>query len=313
MIILTDKKFSAEYKNYIESVELPVGYQAEILSNLKKNTEEPQKYKFYNNRKLVASLVAAVLVVCIGLSVFLSFSFLKAQDVTLNFRVMSATNLKCISGAKIAFISPSGEKIKDKNGEDITAFTDENGTATVTLPANEDYTVEVTADGFITLEESAEDGNFYISPVMDEDTYRAVLTWDKECDLDAHLSVTAHDNTEKINYYKSDIKDENGEVIASLDVDNETGDGPETITFNAEDNSLWRFSVCSYSALKENSKLSLFEAKPKVTLYQGNKLVSTYSLDKETTDNVWRVFEIKNGEIKLSNYTYSVNAVTEIE
>ena len=251
--------------------------------------------------------------VCIGLSVFLSFSFLNAQDVTLNFKVMSATNLKCISGAKIAFISPSGERIKDKNGEDITAFTDENGTATVTLPRDEDYTVEVTADGFITLEESAEDGNYYISPVMDNDTYRAVLTWDKECDLDAHLSVTAHDNTEKINYYKSDIKDESGDVLAALDVDNETGDGPETITFNADDYSLWRFSVCSYSALKEDSELSLFEAKPKVTLYQGNKLVSTYTLDIETADNVWRVFEIKNGEMKLSNYTYSVNAVTEIE
>ena len=310
---MTDKKFSTEYKKYIESAELPVDYQAEILSNLKKKTEEPQKYKFYNNSKLVASLVAAVLVVCIGLSIFLSFNFLKNQDATLNFRVMSATNLKGISGAKIVFISPSGERIKDKNGVDFTAFTDENGTATVTLPTDEDYMVEVTADGFITLEESAEGGNYYISPIMNDDTYRAVLTWDKECDLDAHLSVTAHDNTEKINYYKSDIKDENGDVLASLDVDNETGDGPETITFNADKNSLWRFSVCSYSALKENSKLSLFEAKPKITLYQGNKLVGTYTLDIETADNVWCVFEIKNGEIKLSNYTCLVNAVTEIE
>ena len=310
---MTDKKFSNEYKKYIESAELPIDYQAEILSNLKKKTEEPQNNKFYKNHKFVAPLVAAVLVVCVGLSVCFSLNFLKTQEVTLNFKVMSATNLRCITGAKIVFISPSGEKIKDKNGEDITAFTDENGTATVTLPRDEDYTVEVTADGFITLEESAEGGNYYISPVMNDDTYRAVLTWDKECDLDAHLSVTAHDNTEKINYYKSDIKDENGEVIASLDVDNETGDGPETITFNADDNSLWRFSVCSYSALKENSKLSLFESKPKVTLYQGNKLVCTYTLDKETADNVWRVLEIENGEIKLSNYTYSVNAVTEIE
>jgi len=310
---LTDKKFSVEYKKYIESAELPVDYQAEILSNLKEKAEESPKYKFYNNRKFIAPLVSAVLVVCIGLSVFLSFNFLKNQDVTLSFRVMSATNLRCISGAKIAFISPSGERIKDKNGEDITAFTDKNGTATVTLPTDEDYTVEVTADGFITLEESAGDGNYYISPVMDNDTYRAVLTWNKEYDLDAHLSVTAYNNTEKINYYKSDIIGDRGEVIASLDVDNETGDGPETITFNADKNSLWRFSVCSYSALKENSKLSLFEAKPKVTLYQGNKLVGTYTLDKETADNVWRVFEIENGEIKLSNYTYSVNAVTEIE
>ncbi|MDO4420273.1 MAG: hypothetical protein Q4B92_07930 [Ruminococcus sp.] len=70
---MTDKKFSAEYKKYIESAELPSSYQAEILSNLKKKTEEPPQYKFYNNRKLVAPLVAAVLVVCIGLSVFLSF------------------------------------------------------------------------------------------------------------------------------------------------------------------------------------------------------------------------------------------------
>lgn len=310
---MTDKKFGTEYKKYIESAELPSSYQAEILSNLKEETEESPKYKFYNNRKLVTSLVAAALVICIGLSIFLSFNFFKTQDVTLSFKVMSATNLKHISGAKIVFISPSGEKIKDKNGEDITAFTDENGTATVTLPRDEDYTVEVTADGFITLEESAEDGNYYISPIMNDDTYRAVLTWEKECDLDAHLSVTVHDSTEKINYYKSDVMDANGEVIAALDVDNETGDGPETITFNADKNSLWRFSVGSYSALKENSKLNLFDAKPKVTLYQGQKVVGTYTLDKDTTDNVWCVLEIENGKIMLSDYTYSVNAVTEIE
>ncbi len=310
---MTDKKFGVEYKKYIESAELPVNYQAEILSDLKKKTEDIPQHSFYKNRKFVPSLIAAVLVVCIGLSIFLSFNFLKSQDVTLSFRVMSATNLKCISGAKIAFISPSGERIKDKNGETITAFTDENGTAIVTLPTDEDYTVEVTADGFITLEESAKNGNYYISPVMDDKTYRAVLTWEKECDLDAHLSATVGENTEKINYYKSDIVDENGAVLAALDLDNEFGDGPETITFNADKNSWCRFSVGSYSALKENSKLNLFDAKPKVTLYQGQKVVGTYTLDKDTTDNVWCVFEIENGEIKLSNYTYSVDAVTEIE
>ena len=85
---MTDKKFSTEYKKYIESAELPVDYQAEILSNLKEKTEEPQKYEFYKSRKFIASLVAAVLVVCIGLSIFLSFNFFKNQDVTLNFKVM---------------------------------------------------------------------------------------------------------------------------------------------------------------------------------------------------------------------------------
>lgn len=306
---MTDKKFSAEYKRYVESAELPQNYQAEILSNLKLKAEEPPK----SNRRLVASLVAAVLVVAVGLSLCFSVSFFNSQDVTLNFSVMSATNLKRISGAKIVFITPSGEKLKDKNGEIITAFTDENGTAIVTLPSDEDYTAQVTADGFIALEESAESGNYYISPVMDENTYRAVLTWGKACDLDAHLSVTAGGNTEKINYYKSDIIDANGTVLAALDVDNETGDGPETITFNANDNSLCRFSVGSYSALKENSKLSLFEAEPKVSLYKGDELLATYTLDENTTDNVWCVFEIVNGEIQPCNYTYSVNAVTDIE
>lgn len=310
---MTDKKFSVEYKKYIESAELPLSYQAEILSNLKEKAEKSPQYKFYKNRKFAASLVAAVLVIAVGLSVCLSFGFFQAQEITVSFNVMSATNLRCISGAKIVFISPSGERLKDKNGETITAFTDENGFVAVTLPSKEDYTVEVTADGFITLEDSAASGNYYISPVMDEETYRAVLTWEKECDLDAHLSVTNGAIAEKINYYKSDIKDENGAVLAALDVDNETGDGPETVTFNADENSLCRFSVGSYSALKEKHSFNLFEAKPKVTLYQGQRVLGTYTLEEYTKDNVWCVFEIENGEIKLCNYTYSVDAVTDIE
>ena len=309
---MTDKKFATEYKKHIESVALPSGYQAEILSNLRTESEAYKSRNSGSGYKAILSL-AAVFVLVLGLAVFLFFMRSGTNDVNYTFRVLSATNLKSVTGAKVLFRASTGEVLKDENGKELVSYTDEEGYGEVTLPSGEDYTAEVEAEGYITLEDTAENGNYYISPVMNENTYRAVLTWGKECDLDANLSVIQGDTKGRVNCYESDISGENGVVLAALDVDNEVGDGPETLTFNENENTLYRFSVLSYSALKESKSPDFSKIEAKVTLYKGDELLGTYTCGGENSGNVWCVFELEDGKLRVCDYVYSVNAATEVE
>lgn len=312
---MSDTRFKREYKHSLESVKLPDNYKEEILYALESqsNTGFTQKKKPNNNLYVVsASLIAALLIIALGLAALLSPSLILFEK-SISIRVRSATNLSEISGAKVVFVDSVGNILTDKIGNPITAFTDETGVALATIPYTENCNAQIEAEGFVPLISAAHDGNYYLSPVTDENTYRAVLTWNKECDLDAILTITDEQGTEKIHYFKSDIKDANGNTIAALDVDNETGDGPETITFNASKNQLIRFSVGSYSSLKHEDGLILSDSEAEVKLYRGDTLLETYRIEnKDSQGNVWCVFEIKNSEVHLCNYTYSVGAISEI-
>ncbi len=315
---MTDKKFRAEYIKSVDSAELPSGYKDKILSALKEQeklvTFEAERIKYSKNKvRLVSSLVAAVLIIAVGLSVIFSMGINNSLTKEVSFYVASATNLKGIAGARIVFKTSAGELLKDENGEILTAVTDETGEALTVIPDNEEYTAQISAQGYITIEQSAQEGNVYVSPVMNEDTYRAVLTWSKDWDLDAHLSVTSGDDTEKLNYFNSDIEDAQGNVLAALDTDSDKGGSPETITFNARENMCLRFSVASYSSLKEGDNTKLSYSGAKVTLYRGERLVGTYSIDTASQGNVWCVFEIEDSQLKICDYTYSVSAMTEIK
>ncbi|MBQ8000292.1 MAG: hypothetical protein IJ298_03635 [Ruminococcus sp.] len=315
---MIDKRFADEYRKAVDSVQLPLEYQDEILSALrvKESTvslDAEREMRRKRKRSLALPLVAAVLVLAVGLSVIFSVGINNTPVQEVRFSVASATSLRGVAGARIVFIGKQGEVLTDKKGETVTAVTDEKGEAVATIPSTQEYSVQITTDGYITLEEELRDGNYYISPEMTDDTYRAVLTWDKECDLDAHLSITAQGVTEKLNYFNSDVEDAQGQVIAALDTDSETGDGPETITFNAQEGVSFRFSVASYSALKDESSGELSATGARVTLYRGESCVGVYTIDTAYKGNAWCVFEVENTQLTVCDYTYSVSAITEIK
>ncbi len=315
---MTDKKFFDEYRKSVDSVQLPQGFKEKILSNLENRENiidlQAHREKQGKNRlPLWSTLVAAVLVLAVGFAVIFSVGINNIPTKEVSFYVASATNLKGVAGARIVFVTAEGEYLKDKKGDTLTAYTDENGEATATVPATEEYTAQITAQGFITLEQSGNGGNVYVSPVMNEDTYRAVLVWNGEQDLDAHLSITSGDVTEKLNYFESDIEDETGQVIAALDTDSDKGGSPETITFNATDEMLIRYSVASYSSLKDKESRKLSDTGAQVTLYKGDRCIGVYTIEESTDDNVWSVFEIENSQLNACDYTYSVSAMTEIK
>lgn len=259
--------------------------------------------------RIISGVAAAILIIT---SVFLIRNLGIANSpvtTSLNLSVASATNLADIRGAKITFRNNKGETITNKDGSPVTAYTDEEGNASVTLPQSDSYVATVSAEGYIPYETTVDSSPIYLSPVMDENTYRAVLTWENECDLDAILTVTHGDKSEQLYYFNSNILDENGEVIANLDTDSAAAGAPETITFNATKDGIFRFSVADYSPLTEHL---LGPSGATVTLYKGKTIVDTFRVNPDTQDNVWCVLEIKNSELRIVDDTYSVNAIPEI-
>lgn len=70
-----------------------------------------------------------------------------------------------------------------------------------------------------------------ITPVLSDDEYRIVLTWSSTpSDLDSHLSGPLSTG-ERFHVYYSDMSAfDNGETVATLDLDDTSSYGPETIT-----------------------------------------------------------------------------------
>ncbi len=316
---MTELDFKNEYRMSVESVPLPEDFKNRLLLNLKaeekklNNLEAPKADEINKKQKLTrrifTSLIAAALVAIIGFSLW-SLLMPTYEEVTL--KVYSADTAKALSGVKITFRDSKGEVLKAPDGEYLSAVTDATGTATASLPIGKDYTAEISHEGYITYTDKAQSGNYYVSPILNENTYRAVLTWEKDLDLDAHLSVTHNGEVEKLFYFSSDIISDTGEVLAALDLDSEEANKPETVTFNLEEGAVFRYTVCSYSALENRESLSIKDAKARVTLYKGDKTLSVYELSGESQDNAWQVFEIENGELKNESVTYSVTAFTEL-
>lgn len=352
MIFLKDSNFSAQYKNAVNNIALPENYKEKILSALREenkklngestentaeiieftsdaktkthketsenpyNPEKKAKPVSFNIRRFIpaAASAAATIVLIIAAVLLFTRTPIAPKDTTFNFSVASATNLGNISGARIVFKDSEGNLIKDEEGNTITAYTNENGEVSVTLPSSEEYTAEVTAEGYITYEVPAQkNGHIYISPVMTEDTYRAVLTWEDDCDLDAILTVTKGDKSEQLFYFRSDIENEQGEVIAALDTDSRNSSTPETITFNTTDDSVFRFSVASYSALKNSDNFNLSTSGAQVVLYKGNRIVDVYEVPADVSGNAWCIFEVHNDKLEVHNEIYTVDSIMEVK
>lgn len=309
---MTDNRFSDAYKKSVNSVQLPENFKDHILSNLSLEDAPKKKPGLVLLQRAALSAAAAVAIVACAL---LLFSVLRssppAATKDIHFRISSATNLAQVGGAKVSFLNSEGEYLKDENGNTLTAYTDEKGRVTAKLPQEEVLQIEVTAEGFIPFVGNASE-NIYVCPKMTEDTYRAVLTWTEDCDLDAFLTLTTEDKTEKLHYFKSDILNAQGEVLAALDTDSSAPLSPETVTFRGDCQGVWRLSVGSYSSLKDENSLPLAQSGATLTLYKGSSLVGEYSIDALSKGNVWRVLEIENGELRVTDTTYSVSAMTDI-
>lgn len=316
---MSEELFKTEYRKAADSIPVPVDFEDNLLKNLRAFSEEENKKPKKNKTPLIISSVAATLAIILGLSLIFGTRKNSSQDLTAENRyvsisIRSAVDANGVEGARVVFRDSSGELLSDESGNPIETLSDENGLITANLP-NKSLTAEISVEGYITLTAPirSESENIYISPIMTEDTYRAVLTWDRGCDLDAVLSITEDDKTETLYYFGSDITNDQGEVIAALDTDSTTGDGPETITFNPQENTLIRYCVGSYSHLSGEYKENFGSTGASVVLYKGSQIIEVYELSLSAEGNAWTVFELKNGTLSKIDTTKTVSAINEIE
>lgn len=165
------------------------------------------------------------------------------------------------------------------------------------------YTVEIRATGFITSYEEIQvvSGtdlkglSFTLSPELETGEIRIVLTWgEAPRDLDSHLDGTDSQGGNVSISYRNLKK----EGVASLDLDDTTGFGPETTTIYDSGGS-YLFSVHNYSANYDSATLEQSGAVVKVYL-SGQAEPSVYQVP--SGDGIWwDVFRIENGEVTAVN------------
>src|SRR5699024_6409896 len=137
-----------------------------------------------------------------------------------------------VSGATIEVVrgknNPSGEVIE-------TVTTDENGNYSVDLDGA-NYTLLVSNEGYVSTTknviaiggEETTNQNATITPELEEEEMRIVLTWGEEpSDLDSHLTGPKADSDKRFHIYygSKNYSDDNSEV--NLDVDDVNSYGPE--------------------------------------------------------------------------------------
>ncbi len=190
-----------------------------------------------------------------------------------------------IDNAKLTFV---------KGSDKYEVSTDSSGHFQAKLGAG-DYTVECRAEGFI-----EENKNVYVpsysnnwtceivmSPEINAKEARFVLTWDSApADLDSHLVGNG--------VHTSWLHMEEGD-IASLDLDDTNGYGPETTTLY-DLNGHYTFVVHNYS-----QDAPLADCGAEVTVYLPGEEPVTISIGGDGAADTWVVCEIDNGKLNVIN------------
>lgn len=186
-----------------------------------------------------------------------------------------------------------------------TATTDAAGRYALDLPLG-NYTVLASRPGCIPVSfnivstaAGARNQNGSITPVVDGNVYRVVLTWGElPSDMDSHM-VGPDDQGRQfhVNFESGGVPGPGGTYICNLDVDDTNSYGPETITLDPQPDSTYYYYVQRYS---EDGAMST--SMSTVRLYRGDALVATFNVPTNQGDGAyWNVFAVKNGEIVLKH------------
>src|SRR5699024_7590317 len=96
----------------------------------------------------------------------------------------------------------------------------------------------------------------------------------------------------------------------NLDLDDTSSYGPETVTvLKHVTNGTYTYNVFNYSGwtVTDDNKMDLAKSSAKVEVYKGSSLVKTYNVPTNKEGNMWKVFEIVDGEIKDINRIETYN------
>ena len=225
--------------------------------------------------------------------------------------IKDAISGNLVSGVTVKFRkgwnNETGAYAKDIYGTTRAATTDSFGKFSCNL-ASGAYTAEISKNGYVTgyynvisTDNSGATVNKYtmvISPVLSEDEYRIVLTWGSiPSDLDSHLSYYVDGIQTCHVYYNFMSASYNGETIATLDLDDVSSYGPETVTITVRADLLegekhFSYSVQDFTNRNSTNSYELSMSDATIHVYSGNSLLNTYYVPKSKMGTVWNVFDI---------------------
>lgn len=205
-------------------------------------------------------------------------------------------------GVPEAYLTFEGKKDASHTGE---VYTDSRGAFSVELEPDV-HEITITADGYVTETfefEMEKDRNysgeqFIISPELLAGSARIVLEWGAEPqDLDSYLIGESDSGGRVFVNYASKAASHGGQTLAELDVDDMNGYGPETTTLY-DLNGVYQFTVVDF---RVTNTLQEYGATVKVYL-PGHAQPEVITVAPDAgVQNVWEVFELDHGELKVLN------------
>ncbi|MGN7385539.1 carboxypeptidase regulatory-like domain-containing protein [Sporosarcina sp. SAFN-015] len=232
---------------------------------------------------------------------------------------VSGVIIDSVDGSKIADADIFfREGSNDIVGEiSFSTSTDANGEYFATLPAGT-YTAQVFKEGYVSGQftvvvverEDKTNQNYTISKLLNASEIRVILTWDQyPRDLDLHLWGPGS-NDETFHLYWNKINNdsfirENG---ASLDRDDRSSYGPETITISEIKDGIYTFQIHDYSNMDYGNSKALSLSGAKVAVYFGDSTVPVreFSVPYDVQGTYWKVFNL----IGLTGEIIPVNEIT---
>lgn len=222
-----------------------------------------------------------------------------------NGQVVNSQNGQPVAGASVAFYRGSGSA---GTPVELRATTGADGF--FSLPDAPDGTFEmcIFATGFADYCQTGvtiTGGTFSIDPVAIAEVppagaLRIVLAWGAApSDLDAHLTGPDGAGGRFHVYYAS--ASAGG---ATLDRDDTSAYGPETVTIATPRDGMYRFSVHNFSDQSATGAQGIAASPTRVQVYDETGQVRSYTAPAATSGNTWRVFEMT---VSGSSRTFSDN------
>jgi len=168
------------------------------------------------------------------------------------------------------------------------------------------HTLVVSADGYSAYTNTQvviHDGetlsmDVSLSPTLNEGEMRIVLNWgEAPRDLDSHLRTPPIDGTEYHVYYNS-RGDATNPPYATLDHDDQDGNGPETITIYQKFAGTYRYYVHNYT-----NDAAITTSNAVVQVYDNSGLIASVNIPTSGDGRYWNVltFDGSTGAISIIN------------
>jgi carboxypeptidase family protein len=193
-----------------------------------------------------------------------------------------------------------------------TTSTGSDGSYSFTNLYAGNYTAEVSGTGYNTTYftitciggTTTANQDATITPILSSGETRIILTWSATPrDLDSHLTGPLPDGTRFHMYYpyaEANLGSPWPEYV-TLDLDDVTSYGPETITIYQQIDGVYRYSVHDYTNGNSSSSTALSNSCAQVRVYRGSDLVATFNVPFNQGGTLWTVFELSGVEITPIN------------